>query len=161
MVTVEIPSEYGYVMLTAVSTLFIATWHGIRVGSYRKAAKIPYPYEYASYEQISTAPPASQKAMYLFNCAQRAHQNYNENHPSALAALMIGGVGYPRAAAVAGAVWAVNRIIYAVGYTRAEEKAGPGEKKGGKGRYYGILWNLAHLVLVGLAGKTGWDLVMA
>lgn len=158
MVTVEIPSEYGYVILTTVSTFILATWHGIRVGHFRKAAKVPYPYEYASYEQIQTASPDKQKAMYLFNCAQRAHQNYNENHPTALAALLIAGLGYPKAAAITGAIWAVNRAIYAIGYTKAEEKGAQG---GGKGRYYGIMWQLAHFVLIGMAGKTGYDLLMA
>ncbi|OCL05958.1 membrane-associated proteins in eicosanoid and glutathione metabolism [Glonium stellatum] len=158
MVTIEVPSEYGYVVLTAVSTFVLASWHGIRVGGYRKAAKVPYPYEYASYEQIQTASPDKQKAMYLFNCAQRAHQNYNENLTSALGALLIAGLGYPRAAAITGAVWAVNRVVYAIGYTKAEEK---GAQSGGKGRYYGLLWNIAHVVLIGMAGKTGYDLVMA
>jgi len=158
MVTVEIPAEYGYVVATAVSTFFLATWHGLRVGSFRKAAKIPYPYEYASYEQVSTAPPARQQAMYLFNCAQRAHQNFNENYPSALAAMLIAGVKYPMATTALGMVWGVNRVVYAVGYTKVEEK---GERKGGVGRYYGILWQLAHLGLAVLAGKTGWDIAMS
>ena len=120
---------------------------------FRKAAKIPYPYEYASYEQIQTASPASSKAMYRFNCAQRAHQNFNENHPTAVGAMVIAGLKYPMAAAVLGAVWSVNRVVYAIGYTNGGE--------GGKGRYYGILWMLAHYGLIGYAAKTAWDVSMA
>jgi len=157
MVTVEIPSEYGYVVLTAVSTVFLAIWHGIRVGAFRKNAQIPYPYEYASWEQIQTAPPAKQNAMYIFNCAQRAHQNFNEHYPSALVMIMVAGIKYPVATTARGFS---GRLIgsYAVGYTKAEEK---GERKGGKGRYYGVGWNLAHFGLAGLSLKTGYDMIMS
>jgi glutathione S-transferase len=50
---------------------------------------------------------------------------------------------------VLGGVWAVNRVVYAVGYTNGSE--------GGKGRYYGILWMLAHWGLIGMSGKAAWD----
>ncbi|KAH9867806.1 hypothetical protein IAQ61_007110 [Plenodomus lingam] len=81
MAVIEIPPEYGYVLATATSTFLLATWHAIRVGHFRKAAGIPYPYEYASYEQVSAAPAASATHLLAFNAAQRAHQNFNENHP--------------------------------------------------------------------------------
>jgi glutathione S-transferase len=125
----------------------------MRVGGFRKAAKIPYPFEYASYEQVQTAAPASQKAMLAFNSAQRAHQNFNENHPTALGALLVAGLKYPVAAAVLGAVWSVNRVVYALGYTNGSE--------GGKGRYYGALWMIAHYVLIGYAGTAAWKIAMA
>ncbi|KAF2191486.1 membrane-associated proteins in eicosanoid and glutathione metabolism [Zopfia rhizophila CBS 207.26] len=153
MVTIDIQSEYGYVLLAAVSTFAVGQWLGGRVNGYRKAAKIPYPYEYASYEQVQTASPASSKAMLLFNSAQRAHQNFNENHPSAVAAMLIAGLKYPQAAAILGATWSVNRVIYGWGYTM--------DMKGGKGRYYGILWMLAHFGLIGYAGKAAWDIARA
>ncbi|KAF2803971.1 membrane-associated proteins in eicosanoid and glutathione metabolism [Mytilinidion resinicola] len=158
MATIEVPREYGYVVLTAISTVFLGVWHGLRVGTYRKAASIPYPYEYASYEQVSTAPPAKQHAMYLFNCAQRAHQNYNENHPSALAMILIAGIRYPLSTTALGVIWAVNRTIYAVGYTNAEEQ---GARKGGKGRYRGVGWYVGHIGLAGLCIKTGIDMVLS
>lgn len=91
--------------------------------------------------------------MLQFNCAQRAHQNFNENHVSALGAMLIAGLKYPMAAAVLGGVWSVNRVVYAIGYTNGAE--------GGKGRYYGVLWMLAHYVMIGMAGKAAWDLAMA
>ena len=46
---------HSYVLAACVSTFFVGAWHGGRVGGFRKAAKIPYPYEYASYEQVQTA----------------------------------------------------------------------------------------------------------
>jgi glutathione S-transferase len=143
----------SYVLLAAVSTFVVGAWHGGRVGTFRKAAKVPYPFEYASYEQIQTASPASSKAMMAFNSAQRAHQNFNENHPTALGAMAIAGLKYPTATAVLAAAWSVNRVVYAIGYTNGSE--------GGKGRYYGILWMLAHYAMIGMAGKAAWDLAMA
>ena len=91
--------------------------------------------------------------MLAFNSAQRAHQNFNENHVTALGAMLITGLRYPVAAAVLGAVWSVNRVIYAIGYARTGED-------GGKGRYYGALGIIAHYVLVLMSGKAAYDLVM-
>jgi len=89
--------------------------------------------------------------MLRFNSAQRSHQNFNENHVTALGSMLISGLVYPRAAAVLGATWAVNRVVYALGYTN-----GP---KGGKGRYYGSLGLLAHYIMIVLAGTSLWQLL--
>lgn len=123
------------------------------MGTFRRAAKVPYPYEYASYEQVTTASPASSKAMHQFNCAQRGHQNFNENHTTAVAAILVTGLKYPLVAAGLGALWSSNRVLYAIGYTNGKE--------GGKGRYMGILGLIAHYVLVGYAAKTAWDISKA
>jgi glutathione S-transferase len=138
----------SYVLGAVVSTFVVGAWHGGRVGAFRKAAKVPYPFEYASYEQIQTASPASSKAMLAFNSAQRAHQNFNENHPTALGAMAIAGLKFPVATAALGGVWAVNRVVYALGYTNGSE--------GGKGRYYGALWMLAHYAMIIMAGVAAW-----
>lgn len=74
--TLSLPKEYGYVVVTAASTFFLSFWHGIRVGSFRKAAGIPYPQAYADSANMSAASAEKKKAMYLFNCAQRAHGMY-------------------------------------------------------------------------------------
>ncbi|EMD63406.1 hypothetical protein GGP41_005929 [Bipolaris sorokiniana] len=154
MAIIQVPDEYSYVVGAAVSTFFIGIWLGGRVGSFRKAAKIPYPFEYASYEQIQTAAPASKSAMLAFNAAQRAHQNFGENHPTALCAMLISGLRFPLATAALGAAWSVNRIFYSVGYTRSAER-------GGTGRYYGAAGIIAHYVLVLMSTKAAYDLIMA
>lgn len=154
MATIQVPNEYGYVIAAAVSTFFVGIWHGIRVGGFRKAANIPYPYEYASYEQVQAASPAAKSAMLAFNSAQRAHQNFNENHVTALGAMLITGLKHPVLASVLGAVWSVNRVVYALGYTRSGEA-------GGKGRYYGILWFLAHYTMIFSSAKVAWNFLMA
>jgi glutathione S-transferase len=125
----------------------------MRVGSFRKAAKIPYPYEYASAEQVATASPAHAKAMLAFNCAQRAHQNFNENHPTALGAMLVTGLQYPVAAGVMGGLWSVNRVVYGLGYTNGME--------GGKGRYYGALWMIMHYGMIIMSAKVAWGFVAA
>jgi glutathione S-transferase len=147
-------TRHSYVLLACVSTFFVGTWHSIYVGSARKAAKIPYPYEYASYEQVQTAAPASAKAMIAFNSAQRSHQNFNENHPTALGAMLIAGLRFPTAIGIMGAVWAVNRVVYAIGYKNSGEQ-------GGKGRYYGIAWQLTHYAMIIMAGVSAWGLATA
>ncbi|KAF2864760.1 hypothetical protein BDV95DRAFT_632726 [Massariosphaeria phaeospora] len=152
MVSIELPAGYGYVLLSSVSTFAVSIWLSMRVGAFRKRASVPYPFEYASASEIAAASPSAARAKTLFNCAQRAHQNFNENHPTALGALLIGGLRFPLLSAGLGAFWAVNRVAYAVGYTSGKE--------GGKGRYVGIGWLLAHYVLVGVAGKSAWDLAM-
>ncbi|EUC37199.1 hypothetical protein COCVIDRAFT_36675 [Bipolaris victoriae FI3] len=154
MAIIQVPDEYGYVLGAAVSTFFIGIWLGARVGSFRKAAKIPYPFEYASYEQVQTASPASKSAMLAFNAAQRAHQNFGENHPTALAAMLVSGLRFPMATAALGLAWSVNRVFYSVGYTRSAES-------GGKGRYYGAAGIMAHYVLVLMSAKSAYDLIMA
>jgi glutathione S-transferase len=144
----------SYVLGAVVSTFVVGAWHGGRVGAFRKAAKVPYPFEYASYEQVQTASPASKKALLAFNSAQRAHQNFGENHPTVLGTLLISGLRWPVATAVLGAVWSVNRVVYAVGYTRSGEE-------GGKGRYYGALWMIAHYALIVMSGISAYKIAMA
>ncbi|KAF2819309.1 membrane-associated proteins in eicosanoid and glutathione metabolism [Ophiobolus disseminans] len=152
MAVITVPDEYGYVLLACVSTFLVGTWHALLVGGARKAAKIPYPYEYASYEQVQTASPASASAMLTFNAAQRAHQNFNENHPTFLGAMLIAGLRWPVAIGVMGGLWSVNRVVYALGY-----KASGGQ--GGKGRYYGLLWQFMHYGTVIMAGMSAWGVV--
>lgn len=124
----------------------------MRVGPFRSRAGVPYPHAYASPEQIAAATPEQKKNLYLFNCAQRAHANWDENFPPTLVALLTAGLYSPKWASVAGATWIVNRIVYAVGYTMKS-------KTEGKGRLYGELMWPAQLALVVMTGLWGWDLV--
>jgi glutathione S-transferase len=77
----------------------------------RKAAGIPYPIAYASED---AAKPGT--AAYRFNCAQRAHANFTENHTGAVIGMLVTGLVYPRLAATLGAVFTVGRIGYGIGY---------------------------------------------
>lgn len=68
--------------------------------------------------------------------------------------MLIGGLKYPIASATLGFLWSVFRVLYAVGYTQAD-------KENGKGRYAGVWFWFAQAGLFGLAGKMGYDLLMA
>ncbi|KIW00687.1 uncharacterized protein PV09_07871 [Verruconis gallopava] len=152
---IQVPKEYGYTLVSAAASCFVAVWHGMRVGPFRRAAGVPYPNAYASQEQIAAATnPEQKKALYLFNCAQRAHYNFLENYVAVLPAMLIAGLGYPKTTAVTSAAWTVFRILYATGYTRAD-------KEKGMGRYQGAGFWLAEAVLFVLVGKMGVDMIMA
>ncbi|KAF2085301.1 membrane-associated proteins in eicosanoid and glutathione metabolism [Saccharata proteae CBS 121410] len=153
LITLQVPQEYGYVLLAASSTLFVNLWHAFRVSPFRRAAGVPYPYQYASAEQIAATDDAGKKsALHLFNCAQRAHYNFLEAHPTAVIAMLISGLRYPTASAVMGGLWAVGRVMYAMGYTR------PGVENG-KGRLVGSWASLVQIGLMGMAAWTSWKMI--
>lgn len=62
--------SYSYVILTAVGTGFLGTWHGMRCGAFRKAAGLGYPTPYADSAMLSAASAEDKHKLYLFNCAQ-------------------------------------------------------------------------------------------
>ena len=137
----------SYVLLAACSTAVLNQWLGSYVGSYRQAARVPYPNAYASATDAATS-----KEKYLFNCAQRAHANILEQLPSFLVTLLVSGLKYPVLSAGMGAFWVVCRVFYAVGYTRPNYE-------GGKGRYWGIGYYIPTLALMVMSGMTGWGMV--
>lgn len=153
-VSILVPKEYGYVLAAATGTFFLSTWHAIRVSPFRKAAGVPYPNAYASPEQLAAADSAEKKqALYLFNCAQRAHYNFMENYITFLPAMLLSGLKYPVSSAVVGAIWSVCRLAYARGYTRSDQT-------NGKGRLVGSGFWFCQLAVYSLVGKMGWDLLM-
>jgi glutathione S-transferase len=87
--------------------------------------------------------------MYLFNCSQRAHGNYMEQHPSTALAMLIAGVDYPLVASGLGVVWILGRIVYAIGYTNPSGTRGEARSRGGRPAF------LSQLVLFGLASWVG------
>lgn len=100
-----LPSAYGYVVLTAVGSVFVNIWHAHNVVHARKKFGVEYPQMYG---------PEDKKE---FNCIQRAHQNYLELWPQFLTLLLVGGLHNPKVAAGAGVVYLVGRIVYAKGYS--------------------------------------------
>ena len=74
-----------------------------------------------------------------------------------LAGMLISGLRFPVASAVAGAIWTVSRISYAIGYTRADMKDGKGRYSGGIG---GLFW-ASQLAYVAMVGKMGIDLILS
>ncbi|MCJ1287006.1 hypothetical protein MMC26_006353 [Xylographa opegraphella] len=145
--SLTVPKEYGYVVLAAASTSVLNLWLGSYVGSYRKAARVPYPNAYATATEA-----AASKEKYLFNCAQRSHAQFLEQLPPFLVTLLVSGLKYPVLSAGMGAFWVVCRVFYAIGYTRPQ-------MEGGKGRYWGAGYYIPTFALLVMSGMTGWSMV--
>ncbi len=126
----------------------MTTWLSVRVGTLRKAARVPYPNAYAS-----EATAQSDARAYAFNCAQRAQANTTENYAPFLVSLLTAGLWWPKTAAALGVAWNVARIMFVVGYTRST----PGD--GGKGRKAGLWWVWPMVGLQLLALGTGASIV--
>jgi len=125
MVAIEVQPEFGYVILVAVASIFMIAWKGIRVGMARKKYDVPYPNMYSDKDPV-------------FNCVQRAHLNTLENYPQFLVLLFVAGLECPVSASIAGLVWILARIAYALGYYTGDPK---NRMRGGFG-YLGILFLL-------------------
>lgn len=144
--TLQLPNEYGYVLLAVTSSFLANAFHARLTSKARKASGLDYPITYASSELAEKDPKA-----YAFNCAQRAHANFTENHSSAMAAIFISGLRYPTIAAALGAGWVLCRIIYATGYV----------SRGPSGRMVGAIGSsLCAFTLKCLALYTGVMMVM-
>lgn len=133
----------------------LGLWHGARARPYRQKSKAKHPKNFAEASDIASAPDAeTKKAMYLWNCAQRAHQHYLENQPSTALALLIAGLRYPEVTTTLGIGWIIGRVVFAMGYTRKD-------KDNGTGRMPGFALQLPmQLALWGLAGWTGIAMTM-
>jgi glutathione S-transferase len=121
-----LPADYGYVVFTAVGSVFVNMWMMINVVKARKEHNVKYPALYS---------PDNNK----FNCIQRVHQNTLESYPTFLLLLLFGGLQYPRISAGAGVVYLVGRIAYAIGYY-----TGDPEK-----RKWGMFGGIGSLCLLG------------
>ena len=81
-----------------------------------------------------------------FNNYQRAHYNYIEGMGTILTFLMVGGLFFPKPAAIAGVSYIVGRFLYTFGY----RNSGP------KGRMVGAL--VLDLALLSLLGMSSYGL---
>ncbi|XP_054753465.1 glutathione S-transferase 3, mitochondrial-like [Lytechinus pictus] len=117
-----LPSDFGYVILTAVASAIMVGYLAERVSFARKAHKVEYPTFYSPDNQ-------------LFNCFQRAHANTLENYPQFLMLLFLAGIGFPRASSILGVIYIVGRISYAHGYYTGD----PSKRMRGVYGYIGLL----------------------
>lgn len=115
----------------------------------RLRGAVKQPKAYADSSDFAAADPETKKALYLFNCAQRAHGNYIENHPSTVIALLIAGLRYPKLSSMLGVGWMIGRVIFTLGYCRPD-------KENGAGRVPGFVIQFPmQITLWGLAAWTG------
>lgn len=109
-----VPDQYGYVIAILPLTYVVLFVLAEMVVYARKKFDVPYPTMY------------SEKSK-QFNCYQRAHQNALETLPFYIVFLLLGGLQHPVAASVAGVVWCLGRVIYAIGYYTGDAgKRAPG-----------------------------------
>ena len=131
-----LPSEYGYVVLTATGSVFMNAYLAHQVGQARKRFEVNYPTMYDDSKPV-------------YNCYQRAHQNTLENYPQFLVLLTFGGLSQPIVASVFGSIWIASRFFYAHGYYTGE----PAKRNRGAFGYIGLLG------LIGLSAWTGVSLL--
>lgn len=110
MVTIDIPSDYGYVMLTcgllpSVTFLVMAG----KVMKARKDCDVPYPNLYAT--------PGYHKKADEFNRVQRGHQHMIEQISDFRMASFIGGLKYPITCSVMGVAYCLGSFLYMKGYS--------------------------------------------
>ena len=122
---------------------------------YRKRAGIGHPNQYAP--PLPSTLTGEEKAKkekdyYLFNCAQRAMANYLENQGTLVTATLIAGLQFPITTSICGIGWCVSRVVYALGYTMES-------KEGGKGRLYGLPWEVFQFANIFLSAWASWSVI--
>lgn len=128
MVVIEVPSEYGWVILGAgIGNFVTGQYMAGAIMSARKKFDVKYPNLYAT--------PGYHKKADDFNRYQRGHQNYIENIGPYVTLAMLGGLKYPIANAIGSVLYMVGSVLYLKGYvdtsldvTTARYKKGGGVK---------------------------------
>jgi glutathione S-transferase len=123
-------NHLGFPLAVAISSTFVLQWMGFKVMKARKAAGVPYPYLYADRVDAD-----KDRKMYVFNCAQRAHQNTLENYSTFLLLLGIASIQHPFYAGISGTIFLLGRIAYAIGYCTGD----PAKRQRGSFGYLGLL----------------------
>lgn len=127
--------QYAYVALVTLAALLVYFWMSIRVARARYRCKIMAP--------AMTGDDGLERAI-------RAHLNTLEWLPLFLVSMWLFALYWnPAFAAGAGVVWIVGRILYALGYSAAPEKRGPG---------FLIQALAANVLLLGALGRIVWTL---
>lgn len=136
MVTIEVPPEYGWVVLGAgVGTVITQYYLAGAVMEGRKKYEVPYPNAYAT--------PGYHKYANEFNRVQRSHQNYLEALGQYVTMALIGGLKYPLANAFGTVCFCVGSILYQKGYMdNTLDVKDARYKKGGAIKFIGLLISL-------------------
>ncbi|XP_023211027.1 microsomal glutathione S-transferase 3-like [Centruroides sculpturatus] len=121
----EVPQYYGYVIFIVLASFLVNLWLAERVSIARFRYNIQYPMMYSETNNI-------------FNCMQRSHLNFLEYYPFFIVLLLLGGFPYPVLGAIAGFVYLLGRIVYAIGYSTGN----PSSRFWGSFQYFGLLFLL-------------------
>lgn len=107
-----IEDSFRWVLAAVLANILLTFFMAVGVGAARRKYKVPYPTMYVDEK--------SHKEGVAFNCVQRAHQNTMEFLPSVITVLLLGGLQYPRVAAVLGFGYIAARVQYWRGYSSGE-----------------------------------------
>ena len=107
--SLQVPQNYGYVLLTCVVGPFVTTF---LMGGSVMAARAKYSVEYPNLY----ATPGFHKEADAFNRVQRGHQSMFESLCFFVPAALVGGLKHPIAVAVEGVVYCVGGYLYLLGY---------------------------------------------
>lgn len=113
--SIVLPPSFGYVAAGLVSTVWVLGWQMLVVGKHRKRSGIKYPQLYAEKAEAEAS-----KDAFLFNCAQRAHQNTIEHMPIVVVTTLVTSMKNPVFAGYACGLWALSRVLYTLGYTTGD-----------------------------------------
>ncbi|KIK37117.1 hypothetical protein CY34DRAFT_810652 [Suillus luteus UH-Slu-Lm8-n1] len=113
--SIVLPPGFGHVAAGLVTTAWVLGWQALVVGSYRTKSGIKYPQLYAEKAEADAS-----KEAFLFNCAQRAHQNTIEHMPLIIVTTLVASMKYPVFAGYASGLWALSRVLYTLGYTTGD-----------------------------------------
>mmetsp|Transcript_19582 Transcript_19582/g.24884 ORF Transcript_19582/g.24884 Transcript_19582/m.24884 type:complete len:152 (-) Transcript_19582:191-646(-) len=130
--TLEIPSEYGYVVLgCGVLPMMMNMYMGGKVMNARKEYDVPYPNCYAT--------PGYHKKADEFNRVQRGHMNYSENLLGYTVVSFVGGFKHPIIIAVGGVLHSLGSLLYLTGYSDTSiDVTNARYKKGGAIKWIGF-----------------------
>ncbi|PVZ97751.1 hypothetical protein BB558_006285 [Smittium angustum] len=137
---ISVSPEYNWNLLAATLMGVQCFYSGLRVYAARRKYNVDYP----DMGSGRFAAKLSDKDWKDFNNIMRTHQNYVEQIPIAISAVLIGGLFNPKLTAILGGVYILGRAIYNFGYSRF----------GPPGRLFGVLF-----IDVGLLGMLGSNLV--
>ena len=107
--SLQVPPNYGYVLLSCVVSPFVTTFvMGGNVMAARKKYNVTYPNLYAT--------PGFHKDADAFNRVQRGHQSMFETLWFFLPAALVGGLKHPIAVSIEGILYCVGGYLYQLGY---------------------------------------------
>ncbi|KAL7580473.1 hypothetical protein ACA910_004487 [Epithemia clementina (nom. ined.)] len=133
MTTIQVPENYGYVVLTTVVGQFVVSFAmGGAVMAAREKYNVQYPNLYAT--------PGYHKEADNFNRVQRGHQNMLEMISTYSLLALIGGLRNPIVCSISSVLYLSGSFLYQLGYADTNKDVATARyAKGGIIKYAGLL----------------------
>ncbi|KAG5366415.1 hypothetical protein CJU89_0839 [Yarrowia sp. B02] len=111
------PLDFKYVIAATALFPALGFFQTLNTGYWRAQSKTPLPLLFAD-TTVPSKEPKLDLAKRRFNCAQKAHMQFNENAALTLVAGWVTGLYAPCLAASLLFVWAVSRFFYVIVYSQ-------------------------------------------